>query len=177
MNTMTGIAREAMRRAQAGDWALADAIELLSRERDGGLNAACEAACEDDVQLLCGIPEGGRLRYLVWVNCFDGLECQACHTWNGDDEAVGTDEPCAECMDQRIHSQPFQCGMVWDRVQLITNLNGDLVWSATGEVDLPYDLLSHDTHQMPAAAMRLVAEYQESLGKVEQPHIQIPEAA
>ncbi|MGH8083900.1 MAG: hypothetical protein ACREPV_01310 [Lysobacter sp.] len=176
MNTMTGIAREGMRRAQGGDWTLADAIELLSRNDnpDG-------AAEHHEAQLLCGIPEGGRLKYLVWVIAFDGLECEHCDEEEGGD-AGATDEPCDACGGERITDNPFAGEAFWNQLAVVTTLNGDVIWDCQSkcddrDMDAVSRLIASDTRQMVAAARQMVAAYQASLAKPEQTELNIARAA
>lgn len=73
---MTQLQRDAMARAQAGDWLLADAMELLAEGRQWSGNH----------KLLGGVRGHSRLRFFVYG---DHEECDCC---NG-----GGSHDCAEC--------------------------------------------------------------------------------
>lgn len=82
---LTQLQRDAMTRAQAGDFSLADAIEVLHNDRRRFR----------DEQLIGGIHQGGRLQFLAYGNdpacpdCDDGkVGCESCTAGKA---------TCAEC--------------------------------------------------------------------------------
>ena len=65
--SLTRIQRDAMARAQNGDWELADAIEVVARA----------AGTPTDWPLIGGIRQGGRLQFLAYGSCGCTDECSA----------------------------------------------------------------------------------------------------
>lgn len=106
--------RDAMTRAQAGDFRLADAMELLAPER--------QQHCGYD--LLGGIPQGGRLQLLVYG---DRCECEECDDGEVECEACGHVSVCETCGGKAT-------GTITDLHQdgwaVVVNLNGDVVYRA-----------------------------------------------
>ncbi len=64
--TMTQLQRDALARPKAGDWELADAMELVELVKVGPPAAVIRACGEYDLRLLCGITDSRRVRYLAW---------------------------------------------------------------------------------------------------------------
>lgn len=64
--TMTQLQRDALALAKAGDWELADAMEMVELSRVGPPHALVRTAGEYGVRLLFGITDGRRVRYLAW---------------------------------------------------------------------------------------------------------------
>lgn len=96
--SLTRIQRDAMARAQNGDWELADAIEVVSRSE----------STPHDWPLLGGIRQGGRLQFLVYGFRHE----QSCD-----------DDTCEGCAGPEVPPDD-----VIDTVKCVTNLNGDSLW-------------------------------------------------
>lgn len=110
MTTMQGIQREAIRRAQRGEWDLADALELDQRLRD-------DSHIHPPV---FGLRMGGRLQLIVFVNLddLDGVEGERLDTLRE------TSEPEID----------------WDEVARIENLNGEVIYDAEDGSRPPYEI-------------------------------------
>ncbi|CAN7329698.1 hypothetical protein LJR143_001655 [Pseudoxanthomonas sp. LjRoot143] len=89
--SMTQLQRDALARAKAGDWELADAMELVERSRNGHApRAVIEAAIVrglhiEDFTLTGGVFDSGRLRLIGYGN-------NTCHECEG--EGTVTCTPC-----------------------------------------------------------------------------------
>lgn len=117
--TMTRIQRDAMQRAQHGDWGLADAIEVLARH-------------ESDSDLIGGIRRGGRLQLLAYrhYNYLERLNEAAPDSRGAACAAIaccGVNEPCAEgncdCC-----CGVCACGGDDGQLSHITDLNGTVLF-------------------------------------------------
>lgn len=153
--SLTQIQRDAMSRAQKGNWSLADAIEIHARCRDG----------------VCGgYRHGGRLALLVegepavcdcdhcemgLVECAackgeKTLDCQAC---NGEGD-LADGSACAACADGGVECNDctgegtvecdwcdgdgtFASPGCFDHIERVTNLNGDVIWTPRSDLDQP----------------------------------------
>lgn len=114
---LTQLQRDAMSRAQAGDWSLADAIELLAEGRSSF----------HDEPLLGGITQGGRLRMFAYGK---GSACSECE---GSGVVVcgacGHEDECDECdgAGSNIRRGTNLSGVDWT---YIVDLNGTVVCDA-----------------------------------------------
>lgn len=133
---LTQLQRDAMSRAQAGDFSLADAIELLHPYHQSFR----------DEPLVGGIAQGGRLQLLVYGedcvcdNCDDGQrlcdDCGGCGTTEC--ESCRHVSPCKSCADGKVEcdmcsGDPVLCADPED-ARYIVNLNGDVLYdSQTGD--------------------------------------------
>lgn len=99
--TMTQLQRDALARAKAGDWELADAMELVERARERAPRAVfaefiARGLNDEDVAVTGGVFDNGRLRLIGYGNntCTDceGEGTQTCATCKGEGEVV-----CAHC--------------------------------------------------------------------------------
>ena len=137
--------RDAMARAQAGDWNLADAIELLAEGRS-------EFRGE---RLIGGIPQGGRLQLLVYG---DDAECSECEGGEVVCDSCGHTAECSAC-DGRGE---FVADLSDDGWRFVVNLNGDVVYDrAAGD---PSDTPPLAVSLKTAWAQRVIAEYQKEIG-------------
>ena len=123
--SLTRMQRDAMVRAQNGDWELADAIEVVARAE----------ATPHDWPLLGGIRQGGRLQFLVYGFRHE----QSC-----------SDDSCEGCA-----APDFPPDAVIDTVKLVTNLNGDSMWRDQTDNDgyppPPFDWVDLPLHEAQAA--------------------------
>ncbi len=159
MSDMTGIQREAMRRAMRGAWALADAIEVLARQSTAA-----------PFPLICGLQEGGRLRYFAYG---DALASDACPLCEGrGKEADGAD--CEDCggIGSRLHidTENYEGDIL-----LVENMNGDVLFDAAVQDELPNLAYGHPIGT--AKAQLIVDAYLYELAHPKQSIFNIPEAA
>ncbi len=97
--TMTQLQRDALARAKAGDWELADAMELVERAKIEAPHAVVMACggYEEEASLLYGVVDGNRMRFLAWGDASE-TECQTCDG-KGETECgeCGHTEECEDC--------------------------------------------------------------------------------
>lgn len=157
MSSMNGLQREAMR----GEWSLADAIEVVSRAT-GRLDGA---------SLICGLREGGRLRYLAYGGERHG-ECPECEGMGTAETSDGEDTECECCGGTGVD----ETSQTYPDITLIVNLNGGEVYSPDTHDDLP-EIAYGVGIIYPEAAQATIDEYHASLAKPTQVTLAIPEGA
>lgn len=145
---MNALQRDAMARAQRGDWDLADAIELLARiDNDNDTETRTES------DLVAGIRLDGRLRWLVF-GADPYVECEECDGGTVVCSECGHEDDCDECDGS---------GEVFgdDVPDLVTDLNGTVIYRRDSD-DAPPPLDSGQRLDK-AWAKQVVAEYEKSV--------------
>ncbi len=160
---LTQIQRDAMKRAQAGDFSLADAIEVLHPDR----------RYFNGERLLGGISQGGRLQYFAYGNnpvcdeCKDGkVECEECDDGDATCASCGHVGPCKECnglgkvdCDNCGGSGIVDAGLPRDEGDwaYVVSLNGDVIFN--GAVNAFSDTPPLEITLTEARAQKIVDAY------------------
>lgn len=134
--SLTRIQRDAMTRAQNGDWELADAIEVIARAQSPAHG-----------RLIGGIRQGGRLQMLAYA-ARGSFECCDCN-----------DENC-ECCAGTCDCVPD------DVTDVITDLDGKVLFDAgsKGPEGTPPDWY-RGVHLTVARAHEVLGAYQTAIAK------------
>lgn len=148
--SMTDLQREAMVRAQRGDWQLADAMEIDARAEDD----------HRDIPFMHGITVNGRLRFLMYAYS-RAVECTDC---DGTGKQVcsecGHEAACTECDGEGEVLNTEGLGPFFDCEMAVTDLNGVVI------EDVPHGGGQYPPNGKPVDAItarQILKEYRESI--------------